>query len=67
MLVVIGRNMNSGDFKDTESWSKVEVPVLFLSAPAARSSRLKLLNSKEHNDFTWPIIQLIFFGQNCRC
>jgi DNA-binding response OmpR family regulator len=53
-LVVIGRSMNSGDFKDIENWSKVEVPVLCLSAPAARSSRLKLLNSKEHNDFVWP-------------
>ena len=52
-LVVIGRSMNSGDFKDTESWSKVEVPVLSLSAPAARSSRLKLFNSGEHNDFTF--------------
>ena len=44
-LVVIGRSMNSGDFRDTENWSKVEVPVLSLSAPAARSSRLKLFNS----------------------
>ncbi len=52
-LVVIGRSMNSGDFKDIESWSKVEVPVLSLSAPAARSSRLKLFNSGEHNDFTF--------------
>ena len=61
-IVVIGRSMNSGDFRDTESWSKVEVPVLSLSAPAARSSRLKLFNSQTHTISLLHHLQ-IFSGQ----
>ena len=53
-LVMIGRNSNSGDFKDFESWAKVKPPVFSLAAPVMRSSRLKIMNSKEHNDFTFP-------------
>ena len=52
-LVIIGRNSNSGDFKDFENWAKVKPPVFSLAAPVMRSSRLKIINSSEHNDFTF--------------
>ncbi len=52
-LVIIGRNSNSGDFKDTENWAKVKPPVFSLAAPVMRNSRLKIINSSEHNDFTF--------------
>ena len=52
-LVIIGRNSNSGDFKDTENWAKVKAPVFSLAAPVMRNSRLKIINSSEHNDFTF--------------
>lgn len=62
-LVVVGRSMNSGDFKDVASWSKVEAPVIFLSAPAARNNRLKLFNSNTHNDFTFASPSGILFAK----
>ena len=52
-LVIIGRISNSGDFKDTENWAKVKPPVFSLAAPVMRNSRLKIINSSEHNDFTF--------------
>ena len=65
-LVVIGRSSNSGDFKDTENWSKVEPPVISLAAPVMRSSRLKFFNSGEHNDFTFASSIRYSLGKNCR-
>ena len=44
-LVVIGRNVSSGDFKLAEDWANVEAPVLILSGYIVRNSRLKYVNS----------------------
>ena len=44
-LVIIGRNVSSGDFKMAEDWAKVEAPVLILSGYIVRNSRLKYMNS----------------------
>jgi hypothetical protein len=48
-LVVVGRNISSGDFKMFEDWAELEVPVLMLSGYIIRNSRLKFLNSGSLN------------------
>ncbi len=44
-LIILGRNVNSGDFTSAEDWAEVEAPVLILSSWLVRNNRLKLLNS----------------------
>ena len=46
-LVIIGRNVTSGDFTNPDSWNALDVPVLEMSAYIARGSRLGLLNSEK--------------------
>ncbi|MCF8358809.1 MAG: T9SS type A sorting domain-containing protein [Prolixibacteraceae bacterium] len=48
-LVVVGRNISSGDFKLYEDWAELEVPVLMLSGYIIRNSRLRYLNSGSLN------------------
>ncbi|MDA3893761.1 MAG: T9SS type A sorting domain-containing protein [Salinivirgaceae bacterium] len=44
-LIVVGRNVGSGDFKLKDDWAKIEAPVLFLSGYIVRNSRLNIVNS----------------------
>jgi len=44
-LVIVGRGVSSGDFRDIEGWASVTSPVVFFSAYLMRSSRLNLINS----------------------
>lgn len=44
-LVIIGRNVSSGDFQEPDLWASVTSPVLILSGYIIRNSRLNLLNS----------------------
>lgn len=48
-VLVVGRNISSGDFKLAEDWAELEVPVLMLSGYVVRNNRLKYLNTSSLN------------------